>query len=72
MKQELIDVLTENGIRIGEILPRIEVHKRGLWHRIIVVAIINEKNEILLQQRSNNKDKNPGKWDISVTGYLSV
>ncbi len=72
MKQELIDVLTENGIKTGEVLPRSEVHKKGLWHRIIVVAIINEKNEILLQQRSDNKDKNPGMWDISVTGHLSA
>lgn len=72
MKEELIDVLDENGIKTGEILSRKEVHKRGLWHRIIVVAIINDKNEILIQQRSNNKDKNPGKWDISVTGHLSA
>jgi len=72
MKQELIDVLTEDGIKTGEILPRSEVHKKGLWHRIIVVAIINEKNEILLQQRANDKDKNPGMWDISVTGHLSA
>ena len=72
MKEELIDVLDENGIKTGEILTRKEVHKRGLWHRIIVVAIINEKNEILIQQRSNNKDKNPGMWDISVTGHLSA
>lgn len=72
MKEELIDVLDENGIKTGEILSRSEVHKKGLWHRIIVVAIINEKNEILLQQRSENKDKNPGMWDISVTGHLSA
>lgn len=43
-----------------------------MWHRIIVVAIINEKNEILMQQRSEKKDKNPGMWDISVTGHLSA
>ncbi len=43
---ELIDVLDENGIKTGEILPRSEVHKKGLWHRIIVIAIINEKNQI--------------------------
>ncbi len=72
MKEELIDVLDENGIKTGEVLTRKEVHKRGLWHRIIVVAIINNKNEILIQQRSDNKDKNPGKWDISVTGHLSA
>ena len=72
MKEELLDVLDENGIKTGEILPRSVVHKQGLWHRIIVVAIVNEKNEILMQQRSDNKDKNPGKWDISVTGHLSA
>ena len=71
-REEMLDVLDENGIKTGEILPRSEVHKRGLWHRIIVVAIINEKNEILIQQRSHNKDKNPDMWDISVTGHLSA
>ena len=69
--EEMIDVLNENGIKTGEILPRSEIHKKGLWHRAIVVAIVNEKNEILLQQRSTNKDKNPGLWDISVAGHIS-
>ena len=45
MKEELLDVLDENGIKTGEILPREEIHKKGLWHRSIVVAIINDKNE---------------------------
>lgn len=72
MKEELIDVLDENGIKTGQVLTRKEVHKQGLWHRIIVVAIVNEKNEVLLQQRSHNKDKNPDMWDISVTGHLSA
>ncbi len=72
MKEELLDVLNENGIKTGEVLPRKEVHRQGLWHRIIVVAIVNEKNEILIQQRSHDKDKNPDMWDISVTGHLSA
>lgn len=72
MAEELIEVLNENGIKTGEILPRSIVHKRGVWHRIIVVAILNEKNEILIQQRSHNKDKNPDMWDISVTGNITV
>ena len=72
MTTELIDVLDENGILTGEVLPRSEVHKRGLWHRAIVVAIVNEKNEILLQQRSEKKEKNAGMWDISVAGHISA
>ena len=54
--EEMIDVLDENGIKTGEVLSRSEIHKRGLWHRLIVVAVINEKNEILMQQRSKNKE----------------
>ena len=72
MIDELIDVLDENGVHTGEVLPRKEIHKRGLWHRAIVVAIINEKNEVLLQQRSEKKDKNAGMWDISVAGHISA
>lgn len=72
MSKELIDVLDENGIKTGEILPREEIHKKGLWHRSIVVAIINDKNEILLQQRAEQKDKNAGMWDISVAGHIST
>ena len=49
MNEEMIDVLDEYGIKTGEILSRKEIHKRGLWHRAIVLAIINENNDILLQ-----------------------
>lgn len=68
--EEMIDVLDENGIKTGDILSRSEIHKRGLWHRLIVVAIVNEKNEILMQQRSKNKTKNPNMWDISAAGHI--
>lgn len=30
MKEELLDVLNENGIKTGEVLPRKEVHRQGL------------------------------------------
>lgn len=71
MSKELIDILDENGVKTGEILTREEVHKKGLWHRSIVVAIVNEKNEILIQQRAADKEKNAGMWDISVAGHIS-
>ncbi len=48
------------------------INKRGLWHRAIVVAIVNEQNKILLQQRSDKKEKNAGMWDISVAGHISA
>ena len=36
------------------------------------MAIINGKNEILLQQRSANKEKNANMWDISAAGHIST
>lgn len=69
---ELIDILDENEIKIGKTATRKEVHKKGLWHRAIVIALINENKQILLQQRSYNKEKNAGMWDISVAGHLSA
>ncbi len=72
MKEELIDVLNENGVKTGKIVSRKEVHAKGLWHRAIVVAIIDNENRILLQQRSKNKEKNAGMWDISVAGHIAA
>ena len=69
--EELIDVLDENGNKTGEILTREQIHKKGLCHRIVVIAIIDEKGNILMQQRSKNKSKNPGKWDVASAGHVS-
>ena len=70
--EEMLDVLDENGVKTGEVLTRKELHKRGLWHKLIVIAIVDENNRILMQQRSLTKDTNPGKWDISVAGHVSA
>lgn len=69
--EELIDVLDENGNQTGKIVTREQIHKLGLCHRIIVVAIIDKNGQILMQQRSKDKTKNPGKWDVSVAGHVS-
>ncbi len=71
-KEEFIDVLDENGLFTGDIKPRSEIHKKGLWHRAIIVAIVNEKNQVLLQRRASNKEKNANMWDISVAGHISA
>ena len=35
-----------------------------------MLYILNK--EILLKQRSEKKEKNPGMWDISVAGHISA
>ncbi len=69
--EELIDVLDENGNKTGKILTRKQIHEQGLWHRIVVVAVIDKNGNILMQQRSKNRIKNPLKWDVSAAGHVS-
>lgn len=69
---EYFDVLDEKGKKTGMIKPRNEVHRDGDWHRTIHVWIFNENGDILLQRRSQTKDSNPGKLDLSCGGHLSA
>lgn len=67
---EMIDVLNENGVKTGEIVSRDVIHKEGLWHRAVVVCIINSDNEMLMQQRSEKVWEFPGLWDLSVAAHV--
>lgn len=67
---ELLEVVNENGVSTGRPATRKEVHERGLWHRAIIVAIINNENKILIQKRASTKEKFPGLWDLSVAGHI--
>ena len=69
--EELIDVLDENGNKTGEIVTRTQIHKEGLWHKIVVIAIIDKEGRLLMQQRAKDKTKNPLKWDVSSAGHVS-
>lgn len=70
--EELIDVLDENGNKTGKINTRKAVHEKGLFHRIVVIAIIDKEGRVLMQQRAMEKKSNPGKWDITVAGHVSA
>jgi len=69
--EELIDVLDEKGNNTGEVLTREQIHKKGLWHKIVVIAIIDKNKNILMQKRAKNKKENPEKWDVSAGGHVS-
>ncbi len=71
MKIEMLKHLDRKGNVIGEI-SRKEVHVVGAWHSSIHAYIINNKNEILLQLRTANKDIFPSVWDISVGGHVDA
>ena len=59
---ELLDILDEKGNYTGKSEERKIVHNKGLWHIHVGVWIMNEKGELLFQQRSQEKKVNAGKW----------
>mgnify|MGYP005776365045 CR=1 FL=1 len=69
---EYFDVLSENGDYTGKIETREKCHKEGLWHKAVVVFIINSKNQVLLQKRSAKKKLWPNMWDITAGGHVDA
>ena len=67
---EYFDVLNEKGEYTGKIETREKCHKEGLWHKAVVVFIINSKNQVLLQKRSAKKKLWANMWDITAGGHV--
>lgn len=68
----MIDVLDHNGVMTGETLERSEVHKLGRWHRAVHLYLIDSKNNLLMQKRSEKVDHYPNQLSISVTGHVDA
>lgn len=67
---EYIDVVDENNKLIGIIVPKNEVHEKGLWYREVVGFVMNEKGEILLQKRAAGKKDKSNMWEVCY-GHVS-
>lgn len=71
MKEEWFDLVDPEGSVIGKAL-RSECHgDPSLLHQAVHVFVIHpESGHLFLQQRSQLKDIQPGKWDTSVGGHV--
>lgn len=71
LNMEMIDVLNEDGSMAGRAVSKEDVHEKGLWHRVVHVWVINNKNEILVQLKAPRITGESGVHDISVAGHVS-
>lgn len=69
--EDLLDVLNERGGYTGKVETREKCHKEGLWHKAVVLFIVNSNDEVLLQKRSANKKLWPNMWDVTSGGHVS-
>ncbi len=59
-EEQVILVDTEDN-QIG-LMPKLEAHEKALLHRAFSVFILNDKKEIMLQQRAADKYHSPLLW----------
>lgn len=61
MTEEQVILVNEKDEQIG-LMPKMEAHEKALLHRAFSVFIVNEKGELMLQQRAWHKYHSPGLW----------
>ncbi|AOW08093.1 isopentenyl-diphosphate Delta-isomerase [Flavobacterium gilvum] len=61
MEEEQVILVNELDEQIG-LMPKLEAHERAVLHRAFSVFILNDKNEIMLQQRAHHKYHSPLLW----------
>ena len=66
---ELFFVVDEHDRPLAP-LPRRLVHGHGVWHRVSHIWLVNDRGEVLCQQRAFNKELNPGFWEPFFGGHL--
>lgn len=67
---EKIILVDENDNAIGTI-DKLEAHLNGFLHRAISVFIFNDKGELLLQKRADNKYHSAGLWTNTCCSHPS-
>lgn len=58
---EQVVLVNENDEKVG-LMEKIEAHEKALLHRAFSVFILNDKDQIMLQQRALDKYHSPGLW----------
>ena len=67
---EYFNLYNEYGEKTACKISRTEAHVQGLCHRVFHLWMINSENQILVQQRSANKDFGANLWYVSVAGHI--
>ncbi len=61
MTEENVILVNQNDEEIG-LMPKLEAHEKAVLHRAFSVFILNDKNELMLQQRAHQKYHSPLLW----------
>ena len=68
---ELLDIYDAAHKKTGRVIERDGAVLEGERLLLVHVCIFNSRGEMLIQRRSDNKDRYPGCWDVSAGGFVS-
>ncbi len=71
MKEEEVILVNANDEQIGT-MPKMEAHEKAQLHRAFSVFILNDKGEIMLQQRAAHKYHSPLLWTNTCCSHQRV
>jgi isopentenyl-diphosphate Delta-isomerase len=59
--EEKVILVNERDEPIG-LMPKMEAHEKALLHRAFSIFVLNDRNEVMLQQRARDKYHSPLLW----------
>lgn len=68
---EYLDILNEQGEKVGKFDTRENVHKNGFIHAEVSAVIYTEDKRVLLQKRNSSKKTYAGAWSVTGGHVLS-
>jgi isopentenyl-diphosphate delta-isomerase len=71
MNQEYVILVNEHDQVLGQ-MEKIEAHEKAILHRAFSVFILNNKNEIMLQQRAKSKYHSPLLWTNTCCSHQRI
>ncbi len=71
MEEEQVILVNERDEQIGT-MPKLEAHVKGVLHRAFSVFVLNDKGELLLQQRAATKYHSPLLWTNTCCSHQRV
>lgn len=71
-QSELFYLVDANDKIKGHVSRRDAHTNKNNIHRAVGIFVLNEKKQMLMQERSRKKDMDPGKWSYAVGGHVTV
>lgn len=68
-REEMVDWIDGEGTRLAT-LPRSEIRRRNLLHRVTATFVFHPGGRLFVHQRSSAKDVYPGLFDVCVGGTV--